>query len=183
MFVSILDRVVWVKVAGRANFTASVDFKALIHGLNREGFTRFVFDLSDCLTMDSTFLGVLAGFGAALSRPTLAPDGACVQLLNPSPRIADLIENLGIAQYFSTVRQGTPAAGEFQPVPAGGTAPSKEEISRTCLEAHQTLMELNPDNVAKFKDVAKFLAEDLKQMQKKTVADDAAVGSPSGVSS
>jgi hypothetical protein len=42
---------------------------------------------------------------------------------------------------------------------------SREEISRTCLEAHLTLMDINPDNVPRFKEVAKFLAEDLEKLQ------------------
>ena len=44
-------------------------------------------------------------------------------------------------------------------------AASKEETTRACLEAHQTLMALNPGNVAKFKDLTQFLAEDLKNMR------------------
>jgi hypothetical protein len=43
--------------------------------------------------------------------------------------------------------------------------PSKEEVTRACLEAHQTLMQLSPENAAKFKDVAAFLAEDLKKVK------------------
>ena len=43
--------------------------------------------------------------------------------------------------------------------------PDREEVQRTCLEAHETLMEINPNNVPRFKDVARFLAEDLKKME------------------
>ena len=43
--------------------------------------------------------------------------------------------------------------------------PSHEQIARTSLEAHQTLMAMNPENVARFKDVAQFLAEDLKNIE------------------
>jgi hypothetical protein len=49
-----------------------------------------------------------------------------------------------------------------EPVPGSH---DHKEISRTCLEAHQTLMRINPDNIAKFKDVAQFLAEDLKKTE------------------
>jgi hypothetical protein len=34
------------------------------------------------------------------------------------------------------------------------------------LEAHQTLMAVNPENVIRFKDVTLFLAEDLKSLEK-----------------
>jgi hypothetical protein len=39
------------------------------------------------------------------------------------------------------------------------------ELARTCLEAHRTLMGIKPENVAKFKDVAQFLAEDVKRLE------------------
>jgi 7,8-dihydropterin-6-yl-methyl-4-(beta-D-ribofuranosyl)aminobenzene 5'-phosphate synthase len=44
-------------------------------------------------------------------------------------------------------------------------SPSREEVTRTCLEAHRTLMDIHPDNVSRFKDVAAFLAEDLKKLK------------------
>ena len=36
-------------------------------------------------------------------------------------------------------------------------------MTRTCLEAHQTLIDLSPANAARFKDVAQFLAEGVKK--------------------
>jgi hypothetical protein len=44
--------------------------------------------------------------------------------------------------------------------------PTHEQITRTCLEAHQTLMQVNPENATRFKDVTQFLAEDLKNLEK-----------------
>src|SRR5262245_30366091 len=91
------DQLVCVKVAGRANFSGSVDFKALVTGLWEKGYHHFVLDLSDCLLMDSTFLGVLAGLGLKLNNSNGAPSpgkngGAdhAIELLNPSARIFDL---------------------------------------------------------------------------------------------
>ena len=52
-----------VKIAGRANFMSSPDFKTLLTELHQKGYNRFIIDLSECVLMDSTFLGVLAGFG------------------------------------------------------------------------------------------------------------------------
>lgn len=40
-------------------------------------------------------------------------------------------------------------------------------MARTSLEAHQTLMKINPANIPKFKDVAEFLAEDLKKLEER----------------
>ena len=57
-----------LKIAGRANFSFSPDFKTLLTELSQKGYTRFVIDLLECVLMDSTFLGVLAGFGIKLNQ-------------------------------------------------------------------------------------------------------------------
>ena len=164
--VAVLDHTAFIKIAGRANFTLSVDFKRLVHELRQRGLNRFMLDLGDCLTMDSTFLGVLAGIALRdIDGKESAPTDPRVQmdLLNPSPRIADLLENLGVMHLFTIIHQPTPCTLMFEPR-QHGAAPSKEELSRNCLEAHVTLMDLNPENIPKFKDVAQFFEEDLKKM-------------------
>jgi anti-anti-sigma factor len=163
MSVWVGDKVVFIKVAGRANFTSSVDFKALVNALRQKGHDRFILDLSDCQLMDSTFLGVLAGLGLKMKNRRNGDGEATISLCNPSPRIADLLTNLGVADLFKVVTPPA-AADKLQPVSAAAGA-DKKEVSKTCLEAHQALMELNPANVPKFKDVAAFLAEDLKRME------------------
>ena len=87
-------------------------------------------------------------------------------MLNPSPRITELLENLGVLHLFK-LAQGSlrlpPAGRSRAPTPL---STDQEEVTRACLEAHQTLMEINPDNVARFKDVTQFLAEDLKKLKR-----------------
>ena len=58
-----------VKIAGRANFTFSPDFKTLLEELAQKGYAHFIIDLSECVLMDSTFLGVLAQFGLKMNPP------------------------------------------------------------------------------------------------------------------
>jgi hypothetical protein len=43
--------------------------------------------------------------------------------------------------------------------------PTREEAAPTILEAHENLMEFDPRNVPKFKDVVEFLREDLGKPQ------------------
>lgn len=113
--------------------------------------------------MDSTFLGLLAGLGLKANNSPPLEDSA-IELFNANARITDLLETLGTLCLFKMAR-GEPA------IPADASlqesevqAHPKEELKRTCLEAHTTLMELNPANVPKFKEVAQFLAEDLKKL-------------------
>ena len=153
-----------VKIVGRANFTSSLDFKTLVNELLQKGFDCFVLDLSECLLMDSTFLGVLAGFGLKM---TASQDGRAIQLLNPNARIAELLENLGVLHLFKIAKgpaelpngaaAHTPATAPVQP--------TREEVTHNCLEAHKTLMEIAPGNVLKFKEVTRFLAEDLQKLR------------------
>lgn len=150
-----------VKIAGRANFTFSPDFKTLLAELIQKGYGHFIIDLSECVLMDSTFLGVLAGFGIKLNQA--AASNGRIELSNPNARVTELLENLGVLQLFRIINGSLQLSGE-ECVPAP-VNPSHEEITRTSLEAHQALMAVNPDNVPRFKDVTQFLAEDLKNLQ------------------
>jgi hypothetical protein len=84
-------------------------------------------------------------------------------LLNPNPRVLELVENLGVLDYFRVKNEEAPSSLVFQSAESGA-APSREAVTRNCLEAHQTLMNINPANVPKFKEVTQFMAEDLKKM-------------------
>jgi hypothetical protein len=130
-----------------------------------KGCRHFIIDLSECVLMDSTFLGVLAGFGLKMN-PGGASGEQGVELLNANARVAELLENLGALQLFKLTNGALQLPGDVKistPEPAN---PTHAEITRTCLEAHQTLITLNPGNAARFKDVTQFLAEDLKKLEK-----------------
>jgi anti-anti-sigma factor len=154
-----------IKIGGRANFTSSPDFKTLLNELAQKGFNHFIIDLSECMLMDSTFLGVLAGFGMKLN-PNGAPTERGIELYNATTRVSELLENLGAAQLFKMTTGELQLPDTLKASTPESTNPSHEQITRTSLEAHETLMAMNPENVARFKNVAQFLAEDLKNLDK-----------------
>lgn len=156
-----------VKIVGRPNFTHGPDLKALLTGLAQKGCAHFSIDLSECALMDSTLLGILAGFGLKMSQAA-TPNHDSVELLNPNSRIADLLENLGALHLFKVATETSRLPSEGQAQTPASVNPTREQITRTCLEAHQSLMDMNPDNIARFKEVTRFLAEDLKNLQKAT---------------
>ncbi|HEY5914959.1 MAG TPA: STAS domain-containing protein, partial [Verrucomicrobiae bacterium] len=131
--------------------------------LLQSGYRYFVLELSDCVLMDSTFLGVLAGFGLKLSSARDAEPA--IELLNPNARISDLLDNLGVLHLFKITHGPLELAGKGEMQVPCAAAPTREEVTRACLEAHRTLMEINPANVSKFKEVTQFLAEDLKRIK------------------
>ena len=165
LYVADLGKRAVVRISGRANFVSSIPFKKVINRLIERGRRAFTLDLSDCQLMDSTFLGVLVGLNRSLGQA--GPAGG-FSLYQPTEPVRVLLDNLGILELFSMAESlGQAEAGE--PVEAGGA--DKTELTRTSLEAHQTLIDANPENVVRFKEVTRFLEEDLKQQEAADSAD------------
>jgi hypothetical protein len=167
LLVMVGEKFACVKIIGRANFTSSIDFKTLVNELRQKGYNYFVMDLSECMLMDSTFLGMLAGYGLKMGGGSKDPDQRCIELLNPNARITELLENLGVLHLFRVARGSAAMPEKVEACAPAPANPTHEEVTRACLEAHQTLMEINPNNVPRFKEVTQFLAEDLKKLKNK----------------
>jgi anti-sigma B factor antagonist len=152
----------FVKVVGRGSFQNSGCFKAFYQQLLKDHVDRFVVDLDACTYMDSTFLGILLGLGLKLR----AAGNGLLHILNASPRNVELLKNLGLDRLINidTKRVEVPPAPEQKMDELACPTPSKEEAAPTILEAHEALMEFDPRNVPKFKDVVEFLREDLGQV-------------------
>jgi anti-sigma B factor antagonist len=163
LFICAHDHAAIIRISGRANFSCSVHFKTVVNELYNRGSERFILDLGECATMDSTFLGVLAGLALKLSENHEKPAKPALEIYKPNVRVLDLLDNLGISHFFTRIESPPVLGGGFNLAAPAETPASKEELSKTCLEAHQTLMAVNPENVPKFKEVTQFLAEDLKK--------------------
>ena len=126
-----------VKVSGRANFSSSPDFKLLLAGLAQKGYSHFIIDLSECVLMDSTFLGVLAGFGLKTNAGG-APGKYDIELANPNARVSELLDNLGVLPLFKITTGAVQLPGNAEPCAPELANPTQMEITRTSLEAHQS---------------------------------------------
>ena len=158
LYVADLGKRAVVRISGRANCLSSVPFKQVVNGLIERGRRAFTLDLSDCQLMDSTFLGVLVGLNRSLGQ---AESAGGFSLYQPTEPVRVLLDNLGILELFNTA-ESLGKAEDAELVEAGG-AVDKTELTRTSLEAHRTLIDVNPENEAKFKEVTRFLEEDLQQ--------------------
>jgi anti-sigma B factor antagonist len=159
--IALQGSVATIKITGRANFDSSVPFKTVLTELSRQTCQHYILDLTECVLMDSTFLGVLSGFGV---RFNAAKPPILIELLNPAVRISDLLENLGVAHLF-TIRNSSQPLGTALTSVESSAPTTHEALSQTSLEAHRALMDINPANVPKFKDVAQFLQEDLQRLK------------------
>ncbi len=154
-----------IRIVGHANFNSSIDFKTLLHELRQRGCHWFVLDLSECVLMDSTFLGVLAGFGLKLSGGNGGQTQPGIELFNSNARITELLDTLGVLHLFKLTHGPLAPPPQTEPLTHTPSHPSKAELTCACLEAHQTLMDINPANVARFKEVTRFLSENLQKVK------------------
>lgn len=146
---------VLVRIEGRAAFTNSGSLKDFIGEMVKQGKTRFVLDFHACTSMDSTFLGVLAG--AALQMRKLNPPGS-VTLVRVGERNLELIRNLGLHR-LATVDSGATNLSFDGRHSQALSDRRKDEIesAKLVLEAHENLVTADSANAAKFQDVLAFL--------------------------
>ena len=151
-----------VRIEGRASFQNSSCLKDFVDTLLRQGRKRFVLDFQHCTSMDSTFLGVLAG--SALDLRRLTPPGSMV-LARVGQRNLELIRNLGLHRLLIV------DAGDFQmnfdkcTTALGGANSSDLENARLVLEAHENLVTIDEANRNKFQDVLVFLRNRVEQQR------------------
>lgn len=158
------ENIVCIRITGRVNFSCGADFKALVNSLWDQGRRHLVLDLTGCTLMDSTFLGILASFGLKFSEAVNGDGPATIELINTCPRVADQLDNLGVATLFKFTQGPALSTDCLTHLDRQPKSADKMENAIICLEAHRFLMEINPANVTKFKDVTRFLEEDVKRL-------------------
>ena len=149
-----------IRVEGRASFQNSSCLRDFISEMLARGKTRFVLDFQRCASMDSTFLGVLAG--AAIELRKSSPHGSIV-VSRVGQRNLELMRNLGLhrlltidAGDFSLSFQKCDTALEPKKC-------SEVENARMVLEAHENLVSADEGNRSKFQDVLAFLRNRVEQ--------------------
>ena len=172
LFVAIHHQAALIRVEGRGSFKVSSSLKDFGLAAIEEGCRTAVFDMKSCISMDSTFMGVLAGLANRLRQAH--PEGRVV-LLNMAPRTRSLVATLGLDQIVASYQLGeTPKefeqatewmrALEFLEQPAIG----KKTTTEVMLEAHENLVRLSPENAPRFQDVLTFLREKIKKTSSST---------------
>lgn len=148
----------FVRIKGRGDFQNSQILKDFIHTVLEKGLSDLLIDLKECKTMDSTFMGVLAGTALELKNKHQKR----LTLYRVDEHNLKLLTTLGIHIFMNVVpnvpEANAPTFEILQPRP-----PSKREMATEMLTAHATLMDLSEENKIKFKDVYEFLKEEIKK--------------------
>jgi anti-anti-sigma factor len=158
---AIAGETVFVRVLGRGSFKIAAPLKQYLTDICAKRPVKLIaLDLKECIGMDSTFMGVLAGLSGRLKK-----SGQSLELINLSEKNANLLSTLGVAQilYFYSN-----AHGHNMPEQAAESLPTdqatKKEMAETALRAHENLVEISEENRPRFKRVIELLREDVDRL-------------------
>ena len=155
----------FVRVLKRGSFKTSPALKKFGTSAIEKGCKELVVDMEDCLSMDSTFMGVIAGLAFRLQRES----GGETALINLSPKTSALLETLGLSRLVKMYLTGalTDDLNERLAHLAGfsqldTSRTDRKVTAETMLAAHEDLVKVSPENLPKFQDVLAYLKADLK---------------------
>ena len=155
------EKVVQIRVIGRATFKVSRELREYGLHVIRDGIGSLIIDLSQCRGMDSTFMGVLAMMGLE------ARGKAHLVIVNAGDQLRNLLESIGVSRLFEFAEKDMDKVTWQNLVEAAAEVTNMGDVADTILDAHQTLMDLSPENVPKFKDVVDMLSHDLAEQKHK----------------
>ena len=158
---AIISDKILIRVTGRGSFKVSATLKQFIAEVaSKQPITVVAMDMTECIGMDSTFMGVLAGLAGRLKQRDQV-----LELINLSEKNEALLATLGVdhvvAHYRHSHGHELPALGT-QSLPTASV--TKKDLAETALQAHQTLVELSEENRPRFKRVIEYLKADVDRL-------------------
>lgn len=165
LMVAFVNEEALVRVIGRGSFKVSPALKQFIHKVIQEcSIHRVLLDMADCSGMDSTFMGVLAGLSSYLCKN----NGPELRLINLSEKNRKLLVTLGVDKVVLFEMTPNPCPkptlAKKDAIPLD-TQTDKLTAAETSLKAHQKLVELQPENQAKFESVVEYLKSDVQKLR------------------
>jgi anti-anti-sigma factor len=164
-----INHVAVIRVEGRGSFKISPPMKQFIHQvMQKKSADRIVLDMATCTGMDSTFMGVIAGLACLVkAKPEFE-----FKLINLSEKNKKLLVTLGVDRVVDyTLATDQDEDQEHCKICDGqvleANLDDKLATAQTTLQAHENLVDINPDNFSKFKSVLEFLEEDVRTLRKK----------------
>ena len=145
-------------LSGRVNFETVVPLRNFVNNIP-EDINDLTVDLAECLSMDSTCMGVLSMLALLGIKRKLK-----MRVLNAGGN-RQLLKGLGVEKLFKF------EDAEFEPYSEvifsskEAAAKNLKSAAETVLEAHETLIQADDENRRKFEDVVEMTRQDLNQMK------------------
>ena len=164
--------VAWLRIEGRGSFQNSCELKSYARSRLDVGDSMLLVDLEECTYMDSTFMGTLTGVACRME----SEGTARLEIVNPSPRARELLENLGLDEILR-IHPGSEGingmdwaavrgvmAEQLFPESFTDTGDAKKKKAEVMLEAHKALAATNARNDARFRDVIHLVEQELQKV-------------------
>jgi anti-anti-sigma regulatory factor len=149
------DGVTVIRVSGRGTFKISVEFRQFGEKVLDAGATSLILDLGSCAGLDSTFMGVMAMLGLRGRGRT------AFVIVNASASLRALLDGIGVSALWRFSDTPAPDSGWTTVCRAAAGALTVLGAADTVLDAHQTLMRIDPENVPRFQSLVTMLADEL----------------------
>ena len=152
-----------IRVIGKGAFACSQNLRDFCLRIIEAKKEKIVIDLSDCISIDSTFMGVLAMIGLRGRSKSIS-----VEIVNVDEKKKKLLKGLGLEKLFSFSHTKTDQINWESLCNTTDDSLKKNQLdqAKTMLEAHETLIEIDKNNLPKFKNVIEYLKEDMKKLSK-----------------
>lgn len=157
---------VWVRVIGKGTFQNSHPIKKWLLDRIEAGCLGVFIDLGECISMDSTFMGIVTGISLRMKKL----GRGLVTLINVSAHNIRLLETLGLDKFLTLKEKydvNSTFTWEILPI----EPLDKIAITKHMLEAHDQLMDTGGLAAKQFKNVYKLLKEELEKQVKKNDKD------------
>lgn len=158
-----------VRVVGRGTFLNSVPLAQFAEHLqaHESDKHKFIIDLSECPTMDSTFMGTLA----KITLRQMQLDNGKLTVCNANEHNRRLLKTLGLSHVMDLRQKSPDELQQDDLILHAADAPPVSRLNRIChmIEAHEKLVDLETENEVRFSNVLKYLRQSLeeeKQSQK-----------------
>jgi len=150
----------FVRVVGRGSFKVSATLKQFVEKIvSGKNISRIIIDVAECIGMDSTFMGVLAGLAGRLKK-----EDKELVLIRLDQKNANLLATLGLDRILSCHTAANGDLPEEADVNQLNTEANKKDLAKTALAAHEELSSLNEENRVRFKSVLEYLRADVNNL-------------------
>lgn len=146
-----------LQVLNKASYTNCEPVRKFFDQKFKEGQRSFIIDFAKCVSLDSTFLGVLVNLALNLRN---AEENGTVALVNLSGRNLETVKNLGIHRIADVCSLSVDNYDTLESLGKNGV--DEAVCTETIYQAHKTLMNLNKKNLRMFCDVVSFLEQEVE---------------------
>ena len=157
---SLVEETCIIKMTGAMVYKSCQDFSRFLDkARNDASISKFVIDLTETTYINSTNLGLLS----KLYEISKNKSGERPIIISTENNINEILLDIGFSNIFDIIHNTDMLEPNYKNIPE--VEDSQNEIGKIMLDSHKNLAKLNIKNEEQFKDVIKFLEEDLNKNQ------------------